>query len=94
MKTTVTAYSTVFEVDYDASAGRPGTRWEPDKPAELIINSISIAGQNIDELLADFVTERIYQQLEEDLSDESRQNEEDAAEARNEYIKDMMRESK
>ena len=100
MKTTVTAYSTKFEVDYYASNGSPGSYWEPSEPPELVIESIYMSGHGIDvtDLLLEEVKEKIYSQLEKDLIAEAHQYEEDRAQAeyeaqqeRDDYIQEMMR---
>lgn len=89
--TQVTSYGVTFDVEYSASAGWAGSHWEPPEPAELIIENIYIAGQELTELLQQFVLDKIYEQLDKDLSDGQRQSEEDAAEAHYEYVRDMAR---
>lgn len=85
----VTAYGVTFDVDYYATAGRAGTHWEPPEPAELEIENVYIAGQNITELLQQCVLDAIYEALDSGIDDDHQQELEDAAEARAEYLRDM-----
>lgn len=91
MKTDVTAFGIKFDVEYYASVGRPGTRWEPPEPDELSIESIYIGETEVSEVLLQGVTDAIYEQLEKDICAEARQCQEDAAEERADYNHDMMR---
>jgi hypothetical protein len=86
----VTSYGVTFDVEYSASAGRAGTYWEPPEPAELEIENIYIAGQELTELLQQCVLDDIYERLDSGLDDDKQQAEEDAAEALAAYRNERM----
>ena len=60
------AYGATFDVDFDYSTGRPGKMYMPngdpgypDEPAEVVINKISIDGEELTDLLSEGVIRRI-----------------------------------
>jgi hypothetical protein len=65
-----------FECVYYASAGRAGTYWEPPELPELYIESVSVKGVDVTEVIAEYVLEQLNDMLEEHMERNSCEDDE------------------